>query len=446
MADRATERRRTCRRLVGLLSLGVLVASCDPNSGFLQQASGPLLVLPQLVYVQRATTGQPMSFQLRAAPAAIENATINVGALTWSSDVAGTTFVQSGDAAIVQLPASLPAGSGLRITATDGGSSGSSVILLLGATTSPTDEVRAGPTLSADPDITFASGRRDTDCATDEMFAVVGSSPIGNWTGGEECDRREAALFSVHSRPFFAQPMPWTSAQEVVDATARPSANVVPLNVVIGVESAIQDTAERFVAGSLLFGEAVLHDMRAGITFPVASQTWSRVLLPDVRSCGTLSALPEVAKPKAGALNVYMLAEVNGTLRGRFCDAAPNVILLSWQHALSSTLVHEMGHALGLLTQNNGHVTSLFGFVNDNIMTTDAGAGAGEDRRTRLSLGQVYRMRLEGRSWINRDGGLNPGPLACPCDPYAGTVCPLLFADVRPVVGTPTAPFSGSCS
>ena len=141
---------------------------------------------------------------------------------------------------------------------------------------------------------------------------------------------------------------------------------------------------------------------------------------------------------------MYFVDHLENDLRGVFC--APNVILLSFRAAVSTSFVHEVSHLLGLVAQDFGHTDTLFGFQRDNVMSGTTGTGAGADMRFRLTLGQVYRMHVDGRSWLRRAADGAPGPFVCPCDPYSEARCPVLSRDVAPVSGTPTAPYSGTCS
>jgi hypothetical protein len=101
--------------------------------------------------------------------------------------------------------------------------------------------------------------------------------------------------------------------------------------------------------------------------------------------------------------------------RGTVCTAVAGqdarVIYLAWSSRVTSTITHEFGHAMGLAPPlfNGGHVNSIGAFERDNIMwgATDLELATA---RTRLTIGQVYRMNLHSGSWINLSTG---GGKAC---------------------------------
>jgi len=230
----------------------------------------------------------------------------------------------------------------------------------------------------------------------------------------------------------------------MIDATAAAALIPLPVNLVIGVSSADAMLAESSMNLYLLLADDIFHNMRVGVTFPTALQTTKRQTLPvSIDRCTSVSLLPDDVAPVAGKVNVYFVARLENDLRGLFC--APNVILLSFHAAVSTSFVHEVSHLLGLLAQDFGHTDTVSGFQRDNVMSGYTGTGPGDDMRFRLTLGQVYRMHVDGRSWLRRAADGTPGPFVCPCDPNGDAVCPVLWRDVAPASGTPS-PYAGTCS
>lgn len=108
-------------------------------------------------------------------------------------------------------------------------------------------------------------------------------------------------------------------------------------------------------------------------------------------------------------LNVYAGEQIAGWLAaaGLSCFGSyhrPNVIYVRVDGAHQSwVLAHEVGHALGLQgTCGHTEVADYCGFDSLNLMW-DAPAGA-LPRRSRLTLGQAYRMNLSDSSWLNLAG------------------------------------------
>lgn len=141
-------------------------------------------------------------------------------------------------------------------------------------------------------------------------------------------------------------------------------------------------------------------------------------------------------------LNIYYVSWLYGT-RGRAC--APlrwrkyPVIFVEVHSELQTTLVHEIGHALGLTLPEDGHADIVGGLDLSNVMTKgyrDWDAGG----RRRLTVGQVFRMNTDSASWLSwamdAAGASVRGAvprLGCQCgvgDPAGG--CPRVRDDVAP--------------
>jgi hypothetical protein len=115
-------------------------------------------------------------------------------------------------------------------------------------------------------------------------------------------------------------------------------------------------------------------------------------------------------------------------------------------------LIHELGHAFGLIEPGDGHVGWLSGIPgtgSSNIMYKSS-AGSGDS----ITLGQAFRMSLETFSWLNtpRPSGktvrgqwasglaIPAPPVSCPCATYdAPGQCPELGLTVPTPTSTTTA-------
>ena len=94
----------------------------------------------------------------------------------------------------------------------------------------------------------------------------------------------------------------------------------------------------------------------------------------------------------------------------------PNIIFISLGARTPSTLVHELGHALGLQGPT-GHTgppglwgvdTAMTGFTPTNIMWTGLDPDEAAQQK-HLSLGQAYRMNAANESWLHANGAAVSG-------------------------------------
>ena len=189
---------------------------------------------------------------------------------------------------------------------------------------------------------------------------------------------------------------------------------------------------------------SILAESRAGIQLTIYDP---RVIaVPDevqVTGCLEGDDLPALIDA-GGVLNVYYVNGVGG-YRGLTCGRHPkrmqDVLWVGWDLHSSTTLIHELGHALGLVLPVAGHTDVIYGVDRTNVMTggeNDLDPGG----RRRLTVGQVFRMNAESASWLN--WAIDPADpskrfiretgaprLACQCgetDPTGS--CPRLVDDV----------------
>jgi hypothetical protein len=94
------------------------------------------------------------------------------------------------------------------------------------------------------------------------------------------------------------------------------------------------------------------------------------------------------------------------------------VVYVSTSHHSSTTLAHELGHALGL---NDEELLGALNIMNGILPDGPQGAEA----RSRLTVGQAFRMNVWNDSWINTR---LPRPAQRTC--YGTQQCPLMGWDV----------------
>jgi hypothetical protein len=109
---------------------------------------------------------------------------------------------------------------------------------------------------------------------------------------------------------------------------------------------------------------------------------------------------------------------------------------------VDNVLAHEMGHALGLVEpwEWSGHADDVKGMSSDNLMWAGLDDAVAHSRY-RLSIGQVFRMHFDKRSWLN----FGQTATDCGCDPYAVRPCPKMSADVTPVADKGARVGGGTC-
>lgn len=436
-------------RALGLFLSAMLLScgKCPPDPAPPPQpppALWTLRVLPAEVRIGVPAGATQVSYRLEAV-AFNEYENPVDGEVRWSTPASGVSLDEDGNAVVVTVSAPLPLETEVTVTATLGLLSATSNAVL--AEPKATDDVvTADEVASENPSVVLASGDESSGCSMDGMRAFIVSAPVGPFVGSTACTRSEAAVFTVARQPYIVRPQVWTSGADPVDAAGKPGPVEIPLLIVIGVKTTVADAADTFMNNSLLNASESLRSMRAGVALPPGKQKKVRLeLSAAIDDCIDIPTLPASVAPDNERLNFYVVEHVVNDARGVFC--APNVMLISRTAAVASSPLHELSHALGLVAQDFGHVDQVDGFMRDNVMSTETGAGSGADLRYRLTLGQVYRMHRDGRSWLLRNGTSYEKAFRCECDPYAKSSCPMLSADMRPPAGAGLVPFpTDKCS
>jgi hypothetical protein len=88
------------------------------------------------------------------------------------------------------------------------------------------------------------------------------------------------------------------------------------------------------------------------------------------------------------------------------------VLLINRSCHLPVTVAHELGHALGLVSPDEGHAEGL-GYDATNVMSRAADPDIPE-RRDWLSVAQVFRLVADGSAFVNVSG-LRRDPIRYDC-------------------------------
>ncbi len=243
----------------------------------------------------------------------------------------------------------------------------------------------------------------------------------------------------------------WTSALgDVVSVTMPTQRLPVPVRIVVSdprIDTPMKEDIAREVIRNIHLGEArtVLQFSFAGISLVddvnaavepqiVFAPSYAMLLGGGCSNAAAIRANAALYAP--GRLNVYYLHEVvdeaGGQKAGYTCVSsdAPNIILMDVDTQQPNTLVHEVGHALGLFRPDWGHGEEYAGLYKDssgqqyNVMAQGLPASP-----QYLSVGQVSQMHLNADSWLNRpsatDGSTLRGRFSAPTIPISSAcTCP----------------------
>ena len=165
---------------------------------------------------------------------------------------------------------------------------------------------------------------------------------------------------------------------------------------------------------------------------------------------GAAAGSTEAAMQDASRLNLYFVHDIKWARNGLICYDATDPVTKPYYIFIDdtltqspSTVAHELGHAMGMLVQAslpNSSVGQSPGDINeleldpwlhgDNLMMS------GVTDAEQITVGQIYRMHFDERSWLRR-GVLPAGgyPKTCQANPVANRPCPPLT--VYPPKGWP---------
>lgn len=413
-------------------------------------------------------TGSETSFELEARlwtgdPTDRRSITEAQGyTLTWEIDPVATSWLTivkptTGFRATIKVLAGAPASGSAFVKVSAGGKTTTpGAEILLAATAVPgNDLVKALYTAGKPPATVFVNGVRNiVNAPCDVTFdAFVTRSILGQVVAPCAPPWWEVAVLSVDHQTVFAPggATPGDNTTEVGPRQGSPRTIPIALRVMVGTsplddpDPGLQDDVLGIADKDLQVANSILSESRSGILLDFVKK--DKVAVSDVvEILDCINGDSKTAlKDEAGLLNVYYVNSL-AEYRGRTCDRhegrRQDVIYVGWSPHSPTTLIHEVGHALGLTLPGQGHTDTIRGFDRSNVMMSgdyDLDPGG----RRRLTAGQAFRMNADPGSWLNwaynpPDGDpahrlreIGAPRLACQCgeqDP-AG-LCPRLGDDV----------------
>ena len=254
---------------------------------------------------------------------------------------------------------------------------------------SPTDDkVRASVDAAMPPCAALVSGQGSA-MLDYHPIAFVGEVSLGEMTGTGRIQTFCAGREAVDADADFSSP---SSPNYAMDATGQPKDLEVPLVLWVPDYTVIHDWAPADVWNLALndraYANEVLKRNRTGLKLgdPRAEHY-------DIGTTVSEDCLGERPTPVGGALNMYYVAgEPEDSAAGENCGGG--TLLVSIANAMSGTAIHEIGHALGIEHAGEVGIEDL----TDNVMAIRLNSTYLQ--RSRLTLGQVYRMNWDRSSWL----------------------------------------------
>lgn len=267
-----------------------------------------------------------------------------------------------------------------------------------------------------------ATDNSSGSCYHDLLYRVsTGASLTENLTTRTGCADRLTA-FDINRGVLFDLANLWKPALDNVSATL-PDPLVV--DVVAWYRASVPTGFDPVDAAThdVDYANSIYAARRAGMSFRfVAGQGGAdgsirnyiaNVADIDADPCLDATSQLGIPQPVQGTINIVYVEQiifgVDRDVRGLACAAAgggPRLVIISRLRMLTSSLAHELAHLMGLSKATlssdwrGGHTTFLDTFDSTNLMWAQENATVGLPRDN-LSLGQVFRMNLDERSWVN---------------------------------------------
>jgi hypothetical protein len=322
-------------------------------------------------------------------------------------------------------------------------------------------------------EVALVTGAWGATCRSDSAIAFSGAALLGDVTDPGTCSKQgQVALFSTQRR-FAHSAVAWQPASggpDIVDFTSATALTMsmvqvslrpttIDLHVWIAADVGGSFDSARVAAedevglAAAIFrrNRTGLHPRRAG------GPTLTGVIAPDFGTCDQYLETLFTAETSGSIPNLRNTSVVN-IIYCRNCATGSQAyvcplnagwsgqIVLNMNGLQPTDLAHELGHVLGLVAPYQGHVAvagqdPLPGFTSKNLMW-EWHDGHSRQNPDHFSLGQVFRMNVDSRSWVCRVGTSCPQWAGLPTNgqcqddlgvpSYPSTPCPCLPADLSP--------------
>jgi hypothetical protein len=302
------------------------------------------------------------------------------------------------------------------------------LVALLGAVgaarSGPTDRIAVAVSTASAP-VALFNGWQNGQCRAFKVIQQLDAPGDVAAPGTPDC-RSTVVVFARGYAPTFLTNPQWDADDGGLVLRVAPTAPTeIPIRSWVVTNAAAEPW--EFANASLIEASARLKEERAGLVLvdlgvervPRSDYARSAVIGSGCGSVDAIRADPGVYV--AGAVNVFYVTRITepntdaGITRGETdtgamgynCGefGAPEIIFIDYNGAYQATLLHELGHTLGFWEPNGGHLA-----LDGNFMV-DGGQVAGGE----ITLGQVFRMHFDSRSWLNRRDNLLNRPVVITC-------------------------------
>jgi hypothetical protein len=411
-------------RLALATALMAVAAACGQKK--------PKIIAIEIVPASVQVASDPLretTFELEArlwtgTPAERRSITAKQGfySVTWISSPTWLTKIGgSGYRATFGVPKS-QSGSALVMVKAGGKTSLAAPISVAEPTLAGEDAATAKYVAGKVPDAVLTYGVRNTlggDC-TETHDALVTRAMLGRIVGACTSDAGSwgAGVLAVDRRMMLKKeawtPNPPDNIVQSETTLDAPLSLRLALRVMVGDVSLgslaltqLKDKVLQQAKEDVKASNHLLAETRTGVQLIVDNEATALAAdKVDISSCADGDLKTSSGDTKSLLLHVYYVNSLGlGAYRGLTCawhsPRERDVIYVSYESHSPTTLVHELGHALGLTLPGQGHADIIAGLDGSNIMTSgenDLDPGG----RRHLAVGQVFRMNADSASWLNR--------------------------------------------
>jgi hypothetical protein len=313
----------------------------------------------------------------------------------------------------------------------------------------------------------YSNGRCQDDLictgAPDAWFGDLKGAIMNWWSSCGDRDREMVVFAGGHAPTVLHPAAGSTDLTPTLDppATLSIAAWVEGPDPTLGTDPRVQDRLD-WATLQLEMTQQIFDDLGAGIKLDFSVKPLPSPLPTEVSTilndadCNVAVKLTTGATGNAALagmqspvkLNVYFVNHIHYAYDGLTCfgnadpTSTPYIIFLAELQHAPSTLAHEIGHALGLVVVASlpGGASGIYaGEVNelklDPYLGTNNLMYSGVTDVGQITVGEIYRMHFDQRSWLWRRSPADGYPRECQADPVGGGPCPPLT--LHPTRGWP---------